>query len=322
MQSTDVYHTTLRTTSLLGVAGENAKVKRRTLNINDAVGEEKVPGFEFKKRLPGILGLIREQKPDLLFLVEATQAEHINLLGFELSSMGFRVVFGEGNASPGCTANVIGFNSTRFHLTHTENIQLLSDDPQVPGDQSMPNGWGANLFVARVLLCHNSKVAVPKRELLLGVTHFPIHAASGAACTEALRLWLQIHDKQRYIVSGDLNTFHDKGGPDQIAKLRAVATVEGESSICHATGRKVLSTYFGFPHDKFKFDIDKFLDPLDYVIINPVFGMFDGPLFTDTRFIPSTSHNDDDIENASAEAPLLRYTSDHLPLFANLEVFL
>lgn len=119
-------------------------------------------------------------------------------------------------------------------------------------------------------------------------------------------------------VSGDLNAFHDKGGPNQVARLRKVATVEGETSICHVTGRKVLSTYFGCPHNRFCFDVDKFLDPLDYVITNPVFGTFAGPLHTDTRFISAKAQEDAPI---GARAPLV-YASDHLPLIARINLTL
>ncbi|ALD61827.1 Endonuclease/exonuclease/phosphatase [Mollivirus sibericum] len=329
MQSTattttaDVYHAMLRTSFVPahpeeGNQQQETGIKTLTLNINDAFREEKVPGFEFKKRLPDILALILEQKPDVLFLVEVTQTEHRNLLVFELTNMGFRVIYGERNASPGCTANLIAFDPARFQLTKTENIQLLSDDAELPGDTSMINGWGANLFVAHVLLSQNNKVVVPKRELVLGATHFPIHEASRQACTEAIRLWLENHEKHRYIVSGDLNTFHDKGGPGQIAKLREVATVEGETSICHVTGRKVLGTYFGYPHDRFCFDVDKFLDPLDYVITNPAFATFAGPLHTDTRFIPAKAQEDAPI---GTRAPLV-YASDHLPLIARINLTL
>ncbi|QHN71003.1 hypothetical protein [Mollivirus kamchatka] len=327
MQSTtattaDVYHSMLRTSFVPAHPEEGDQqetgIKTLTLNINNAVREEKVPGFAFRERLPGILAFILDQKPDVLFLVEVTQAEHRNLLVFELANMGFRVVYGETNASRGCTSVLIAFDPTRFQLTKTENIQLLSDDAELPGDTSMINGWGANLFVVHVLLSQNNKVVVPKRELVLGATHFPIHEASRQACTEALCLWLEAHVKQRYIVSGDLNAFHDKGGPGQIARLREVAAVEGETSICHVTGRKVLGTYFGCPHDRFRFEIDNFLDPLDYVITNPAFATFAGPLHTDTRFIPAKAQEDAPV---GTRAPLV-YASDHLPLIARINLTL
>ena len=67
-----------RTETVSPALVDQAKVKTPTLNINNTVRKEKVSEIEFKKCLPGMLALVREQKPDVLFLVEVTQAKHRN----------------------------------------------------------------------------------------------------------------------------------------------------------------------------------------------------------------------------------------------------
>nr|QZX44000.1 hypothetical protein MarQu_418 [Marseillevirus sp.] len=244
----------------------------------------------------------------LYCLVEVTGERQRKWVTEFFNDRGFQVIFGMRNASPGCTANVIAWKLSDFRMESIENIQLLSEDATIPDDNSHTNGWGANLLLVHLHRIAEGKTIVPPQRLTVGCTHFPIHPQSRAMCTERLATWLDSNKERPYVVTGDLNTFHDKGGPDQVKKLQqASSNVLGTESVSATTGNKIFGSFLGYEHDAFKFALGNKLDPLDHIIMNSALIHPVGDVKCDTR----TMLCPEPVELSTRDLP-----SDHLPLIA------
>ncbi|AGO85684.1 Exonuclease-Endonuclease-Phosphatase protein [Pandoravirus salinus] len=291
-------------------------------NVDDAVREEAFEQSRWSNRVARIVALIGHHMPDIMCLQEVTQKAHRDDLIARLAPMGYDAAFGRRNTTTGCTSNLVAWKSDCFHLCATENLQLLShaDDHEIgtiPGDAFNSKGWGANLFVARLVECAPESVGgrmwLPARRLDVASTHFPVDGPSRDRCIAALCKWISQRDGDGdWIVAGDLNTFGDKGGPQQIASLADAAasaggTLVGSTSVSDQTGETVAGTFFGFDHDRVRFPLGGALDALDHVAVGPAWQV-DG-VVSSTRSM---------LEPEPAEWSTTSLPSDHLPLLVHM----
>jgi endonuclease/exonuclease/phosphatase family metal-dependent hydrolase len=289
-------------------------------NIDDAIREEAFEQSRWSNRVDRIVGLIAHHTPDVVCLQEVTQKLHRDDLIGRLGSLGYDAAFGRRNTTAGCTSNLVAWKANRFHLCATENLQLISNLNEheidtTPGDAFNSNGWGANLFVAHLVECapveFGGRMWVPARRLQVASTHFPVDTGSRDACVDALCRWIKDSSNDhggQWIVAGDLNTFGDKGGPQQIATLveataKAGGVLVGSTSISDQTDETVHGTFFGFDHDRVRFALGGPLDALDHVAL--------GSAWHVERVITSTRSM---LTPEPTQWSTTSLPSDHLPL--------
>jgi endonuclease/exonuclease/phosphatase family metal-dependent hydrolase len=284
-------------------------------NVNDSVREEQYDYSRWAVRKDRILALIKLYNPDTLSLQEITQRDHRTQFIMDLSLMGYDTVFGCRNASRGCTTNLIAWKQTKYYHCSTRNVQLLRDhkiDSTVPDDITNDKGWGANLLLTELLECCNEKIIMPPRRVIIGSVHFPVLLESRIKCMDAVIEEIKSLNMP-FIISGDLNTFGDKGGPEEIAKLQSEVEhlggkVVGSESISDQSGQCVKGTFFGFKHDRVTFQLGNDLDPLDHIILSH--HLCNVSVTSSSR----TMYSSEPEEWSTTELP-----SDHLPLIVKIK---
>ncbi|QBZ81281.1 hypothetical protein pclt_cds_694 [Pandoravirus celtis] len=154
---------------------------------------------------------------------------------------------------------------------------------------------------------------VEPRRITVAATHFPIHVPSRDASFDALARWIATRpDGGDWIVAGCLNSFKDKDGPQQTAKIAtAVAKVGGalvgHKGVSDQSGTPVEGTYFGCDHDAYRFALGGSLDPLDYVATGSAFGVDQVTIGTRSMLVPEPP------EFSTTDLP-----SDHLPVIVTI----
>jgi endonuclease/exonuclease/phosphatase family metal-dependent hydrolase len=287
--------------------------------------------YAWIKRLPRMMQVIADEKPDIIGFQEICDEENVRAI-LELWKAlphNYDIVSFRNNPSGGSFINVIAYNKKRFIC---ENVQRwwASETPNIFSDP-WGTGWGrvslmATFYPLITKEMRGRKIISPDYEwpaiqvvnVHRGLKHIE-RLNSNKVDLEQIQKRI---DPQNSIVliGGDFNSFPDDGGEKEMEVLKCAGYTD-LLSLKTQTGIPVSGTFPGYPYDKYKSLPGTLGNQLDHI-----FGKVYTPSYSliYCSYVNAKKYNGKPEVNARRESDFLQATtkddvedrdfpSDHLP---------
>lgn len=251
-----------------------------SLNIANAVGDEKVEDYRFGMRLDKICNLILSQKPDIVMLQEIRQCRNQNGDLMTVHDIAHSIATKTGLSIAGLfSLNPSTLAFSRLTLYNNQTVfpfqcfgEWLSNTPNVPSGCSSENpkrfGVGAQ-FTQFGRILDKENVVFQGEPFWTVNVHYPIPEVDKMYTNK----WLISRVPElggKAIIMGDFNTFfkidvnghvEDGNGELQVAELR---------NVFFDASLGIPYTFTPFPHDSMVARLGTFIDTkLDHALLYP-----------------------------------------------------
>lgn len=251
-----------------------------SLNIANAVGDEKVEEYRFGMRLDKICNLIKEQNPDIVMLQEIRQCRDQDGNIINVYDIAHKISTQTGLSIAGLfTLNPSTLAFSRLTLYNNQTVfpfqcfgEWLSNTPNVPSGCSSetPKRFGVGAqFTQFGKIVDKENVLFQGEPFWTVNVHYPIPEADKMYTNK----WLISRVtslKEKAIIMGDFNTFfkidvnghvEDGNGELQVAELQKVF---------FDASQHISYTFTPFPHDSMVARLGTFIDTkLDHAFLFP-----------------------------------------------------